>query len=133
MDILSSTSMALTPQIVGETHYEVSLNAKNILKQAQSLERIVSLVGEAELSKEDLIKYKRAKMIRNFMTQNFFVAESQKEKGGVYVPLKKTIEDVNAIIVGQLDGVPEEKFKFIGSVDELEDDRSKTSYFKSSQ
>jgi F-type H+/Na+-transporting ATPase subunit beta len=133
VDILSSTSTALTPQMVGDMHYEVSLNAKNILKQAQALERIVSLVGEAELSKEDLIKYKRAKMIRNFMTQSFFVAESQKSAGGVYVPLKKTIEDVNAIIVGQFDGIPEDKFRFIGSVDELKNERSAATYFKSTQ
>ncbi len=116
IDILSSTSSALEPSIVGDAHYEVALSAKTVLKQAQSLERIVSLVGETELSKENQIVYKRAQRLRNYMTQNFFVAEAQKGEKGVYVPLKNTLEDVNGIIVGKYDSIPEEKFLYVGSL-----------------
>ncbi len=119
VDILASSSGALNPTTVGEFHYEVAINARNILKKAENLERIVSLVGESELSKEDQITYKRARRIRNYMTQNFFVAEAQKEEKGCYVPLETTIKDVNAIIMGKYDKVPEDQFLYIGSIAEL--------------
>lgn len=119
IDILASSSGALTPGTVGEFHYEVAINARNILKRAENLERIVSLVGESELSREDQITYKRAKRIRYFMTQNFFVAESQKEEKGSYVPLETTIKDVNSIIMGKYDKVPEDQFLYIGSIADI--------------
>lgn len=119
VDILQSTSSVLDPTIVGDMHYEVALNAKNILKRAASLERIVSLVGEHELSKEDQIAFRRARRIKNYMTQNFFVAESQRGEKGDYVPVKTTVEDVNAIIVGKYDEVPEERFLYKGSLKKL--------------
>ena len=119
IDILASTSASLHPNVVGDLHYETVVNAKSILKKAESLERIVSLVGEAELSGEDQIAYKRARKIRYFMTQNFFVTESQKGQKGSYVSLKSAIEDLKGIIEGKYDSIPEEKFRFIGSVSEI--------------
>jgi len=119
VDILGSTSTLLDPDVVGSQHYEVALEAKNILKQAASLERIVSLVGEAELSKEDQTTFRRAKKIRNFMTQRFFVAEAQKGEKGAFVPLKETIRDVWAIVVGKYDDIPEEKFLYIKNAKDI--------------
>ncbi len=119
VDILSSTSASLHPNIVGDLHFEVVMNAKSILKRAESLERIVSLVGESELSGEDQAIYSRAKKIRYFMTQNFFVAEEQKGKEGLYVPLKVALEDLKGIVDGKYDQIPEEKFKFIGSIADI--------------
>jgi F-type H+/Na+-transporting ATPase subunit beta len=119
IDILASTSASLHPNIVGDLHYEIVVNAKSILKQAESLERIVSLVGEAELSGEDQLAYKRARKIKYFMTQSFFVTESQKGKKGSFVNLKTAIEDLRGIIEGKYDNIPEEKFRYIGSVSEI--------------
>jgi F-type H+-transporting ATPase subunit beta len=119
VDILSSTSTLIDVNIVGGQHFEVARQAKNILKQASGLERIVSLVGEAELSKEDQIVYRRAKKIQNFMTQRFFVAESQKGEKGAFVPLKDTVQDVWAILVGKYDSMPEEKFLYIHSAKDI--------------
>lgn len=130
VDILSSTSTALDSKIAGQVHYEIALNAKTILKKAENLERIVSLIGQSELSKENQIIYKRAKLIKNYMTQRFVVAESQKGGRGDYVTLEQNLKDINAILVGQLDRMPEEKLLYIGSLDELEDGRE-TSYFTS--
>lgn len=120
IDILASTSASIHPDVVGDLHYENVVKAKAILKQAESLERIVSLVGEAELSGEDQVVYKRARKIKYFMTQNFFVTEKMSGQKGSYVPLKSTVEDLGGIIEGKLDHIPEEKFKFIGSVSEIE-------------
>jgi F-type H+-transporting ATPase subunit beta len=130
VDILASSSGSLDPSIVGEFHYEVAINARNILKRAENLDRIVSLVGESELSLEDQITYRRAKRIRYFMTQNFFVAESQKEQKGMYVTIDTTIKDVNSIIMGKYDKVPEEQFLYIGSISDIKN-ADKASYTNS--
>ena len=119
IDILSTTSTSLSSVVVGDFHFETAIKAKSILKQAQSLERIVSLVGEAELSAEDQLVYRRAQKIKYFMTQNFFVAEGQRGVKGSYVPIRTAIEDLDGIIKGRHDHIPEEKFKFVGSVSEI--------------
>lgn len=119
VDIIASSSTTLHPKIVGESHYDCALRAKSILKQAESLERIVSLVGEAELSNEDQQIYRRARKIRNFMTQRFHVTETQNVEKGVVIPLQKVISDLQGIIDGRYDHIPEEKFLYIGSVDEI--------------
>jgi F-type H+-transporting ATPase subunit beta len=118
IDILSSTSSALDARIVGEAHYVANVNALGLLKKAVELDHIVSLVGESELSQEDQILFKRAKKLRNYMTQSFFVAEAQSGRKGKYVPLEKTIKDVNDIITGKYDSVTEEKFMYIGEAKE---------------
>ena len=129
VDILSSSSAVLDTLYVGQFLYEVALNAKTFLKEAQALERIVSLVGESELSKEDQIKYQRARRLKNFMTQSFFVAEKQRGEGGNYVPVEKTLTDVNGIIVGKYDKIPEEEFLYIGSIEEITKDERRSAYF----
>src|SRR3990167_7349002 len=98
IDLLSSTSAYLSPELVGEFHYQTALSAQNLLKQGVELEKIVSLVGISELSPQDSIIYQRARKLTNYMTQNFFVAQNQTARPGAYVPLKTTVDDVNAII-----------------------------------
>lgn len=120
VDILGTSSAAMSVTIVGAEHYETAVRAQIMLKKADSLERMVSLVGESELSPENQLLYKRAKKLKNFMTQNFYVAEEQSGKPGVYVPLKDTVEGVAAIISGKYDQVPDEKFLFIGNAREVE-------------
>lgn len=119
VDILSSTSSALSPDIVGEEHYMTVIETRQLLKQATSLERIVALVGESELSKQDQTLFHRARKIRNYMTQRFFSAEEQNGQGGTYIPLKTTISDVRAILDGQYDSMPEEKFLYIGEMKDI--------------
>lgn len=122
VDILASSANTLTRSIVGDLHFESAIKAKSILRQAESLERIVSLVGESELSAEDQLIYRRARKIKNFMTQRFFVAETQSGQKGSFVPLKTGVEELNGIIEGKFDHIPEEKFRFIGSVAEIRND-----------
>lgn len=118
IDALSSTSSALSVSIAGEMHFNTLVRAQNLLKKAVSLERLVSLVGESELSSEDRIDYLRSRLLRNYMTQNFFVIEKQTGKKGVYVPLKTVIEDVSDILKGTYDALPEEKLLYVGSAKE---------------
>lgn len=119
VDILSTTSTTLDPDLVGDLHYQTAVSAKAVLKQAQGLERIVSLVGESELSGEDQLIYRRARKVKNFMTQSFFTAEKQRGIKGYYIPLKQAVEDLMGIIDGKFDHIPEESFRFIGNVSEI--------------
>ncbi len=118
VDILSSSSSALNIQVAGILHYEAAIKAQGILKQAVSLDHIASLVGESELSHEDQITYRRAKILRNYMSQSFFVATGQTGRPGKYVPLMTTIKDVTAILGGTYDSLSEEKFLYIGDAKE---------------
>lgn len=119
IDVLTSGSSALNPEVVDPVHYYVSVQAQSLLKKAESLERIVALVGESELSEEDRATYQRMKKLKNYMTQSFYVTAEQTGRPGVYVPLTKTIQDVRNIIEGKYDTVSEDKFMFIGSADEI--------------
>ncbi|HLC93628.1 MAG TPA: F0F1 ATP synthase subunit beta [Patescibacteria group bacterium] len=119
VDILASSSNALNLRTVTPMHYYVATKAQSILSKANSLERIVSLVGEAELSDEDRTLYKRSKKIKHYMTQSFFVSAEQTGRPGVYVPLETTIKDVKDIIEGKYDDITEDKFLFIGSASDV--------------
>jgi F-type H+-transporting ATPase subunit beta len=119
VDIIGSSSSSLNPEVVGDFHYQVALKARAVLKQAQALERIASLVGETELSREDRLTFGRARRVRNFMTQQFFVAEAQRGEKGVFVPVKTTTQDVKAILEGKYDAVPEERFLYISSLKQI--------------
>lgn len=116
IDILSSTSSGLTIDVVGRDHYETAIEAQSLLKKAVSLERVASLIGEKELSQSDQIIFKRARLIRNYMTQNFFVLENQTGKEGAYVTLSETIRDMGEIIKGTYDGVDPDKLLYIKTI-----------------
>ncbi len=119
MDLLASTSASLNPEMVGEKHYHTVLAAQSLLKKAVSLERIVSLVGESELSSDDKVDYQRARKLKYYMTQNFFVAENQTGKKGAFVERATTVDDVAKILAGELDTISDNKFMFIGKLEEL--------------
>lgn len=119
VDILASSSSVLNPDLVGEDHYDTAVSARSLLKEAAGLERIVSLVGEAELSPEDRSRYKRAKKLTNFMSQRFFSAASQKGEQGRFVTPDVTIADVKDILAGKYDEFDEDAFLYIGSAKEL--------------
>ncbi len=120
IDFLSSTSSALNSEVVGQLHYETLLHAQSTLKKAAALDRIVSLVGESELSLEDQTVYKRANILKNYMTQNLFVVEAQTGKKGVFVPREVCVQDVSDILAGKYDGMPLENFLYIGNLSEMQ-------------
>jgi len=121
VDILGSSSSALNPDTVGELHYQTALDTQALLKKATALERIVSLIGESELSADDQTIYQRSKKLKSFMTQNFTVVETQTEKKGVHVSLKDTINDIKAILEGKVDKLTPEDLLYIGTLKDVED------------
>jgi F-type H+-transporting ATPase subunit beta len=118
IDILASSSSATTPDF-GQEHYQTLLEAKRVLERYKELERIIAIVGEAELSFEDRIIYHRAKKILNFMTQDFFIVSDQTRRPGKYVPKRKTVQGVREILEGKWDKFPDEVLINIGETDEI--------------
>lgn len=119
VDLLASTSIALNREMVTKRHYDTLLASQNLLKNMANLERVVSLIGESELSETDKVVYKRGMILKNYMTQYFHVTESQTGKKGVYVPLEETIADVETILSGRHDDTPPETFLYIKSLKDL--------------
>lgn len=119
IDLLSSTSSALSIESVGVLHYQTLIDCQSVLKKAVTLERVVSLIGEGELSADDQKVYKRAQLVKSYMTQNFFVLENQTAKKGAYVALSDTVNDVANILEGKYDGTIPESFLYIGSLKDI--------------
>ena len=119
IDPLESTSSLLNPEVVGERHFRLLREAKGILEKYRNLKKIVSVVGESELSPSDRIIYQRAQKLLNFMTQDFFVVSDQTGRPGKYVKKEKTLAGVEAILAGKLDDVSPEILLNIGGLDDI--------------
>lgn len=118
-DPLDSTSKMLSSDIVGVKHYDIAKRVKKILERYSELKDIISILGMSELSQEDQLVVYRARKVQKFLSQPFFVAETYSGKPGKYVPISKTLEGFRAIIDGDCDGIPEDRFYMIGSIDEI--------------
>lgn len=119
IDIGLSSSIYLTPDYIGDKHYEVVTESLEMINQYKRLERIVSIIGEDELSIENRLLYHRVTKILYYMTQPFFTTENQTGRKGVFVPKDKTVEDVEKIIKGSFDEVPDDAFRNIGTTHDL--------------
>ncbi len=118
VDPLESTSRILTPEIVGQEHYQVARDVQSILQRYNELQDIIAILGMDELSDEDKLTVSRARKIQRFLSQPFSVAEQFTGFEGKYVPLKETIRGFKEIIEGKHDDLPESAFLFVGSIDE---------------
>ena len=118
VDPLESTSRILTPEIVGQEHYQVARDVQAILQRYNELQDIIAILGMDELSDEDRLTVSRARKIQRFLSQPFFVAEKFNGMEGKYVPLKETIRGFKEIIEGKHDDLPESAFLYVGTIDE---------------
>lgn len=118
VDPLDSTSRILEPEVVGQEHYDVAKNVKEILQAYKDLQDIINILGMDELSDEDKIIVRRARRIQRFLSQPFFVAEQFTGYKGKYVKLEDTIRSFKGIIDGQYDDLPEQAFLYVGTVEE---------------
>ena len=119
IDPLLSTSGFIDPNILGKRHFEVVQEVVRHFQKYQDLQRIVSIIGKEELSKQDRTIFERAGKLQNFLSQPFFTGEPYTGIKGVYVPLEETIMGCEKIIAGRLDPIPEEKFYMIGSLEQI--------------
>ena len=118
VDPLDSTSRILTPEVVGQEHYEVARAVQGILQRYKELQDIIAIMGMDEMSDEDKLIVARARKVQRFLSQPFSVAEQFTGYQGKYVPLKETIRGFKEIIEGKHDDLPESAFLFVGSIDE---------------
>ncbi len=119
VDPLESSSRILEEDIVGKEHYEVAQKTLQILQKYKELQDIIAILGMDELSEEDKLTVFRARKIRNFLSQPFFVGEQFTGIPGKYVPLSETIRGFKAIINGEMDDYPEAAFFNVGGIDEV--------------
>ena len=119
VDPLASTSRALSPEIVGEEHYDVARQVQQTLQKYRELQDIIAMLGMDELSDEDKQVVARARRIQNFLSQNFHVAEQFTGQQGSYVPVKETVKGFKEILEGKYDHLPEDAFRLVGRIEEV--------------
>ncbi|MDR6966691.1 F-type H+-transporting ATPase subunit beta [Flavobacterium arsenatis] len=118
VDPLDSTSRILTPQILGDEHYDCAQRVKEILQKYKQLQDIIAILGMEELSEEDKLSVSRARRVQRFLSQPFHVAEQFTGIPGVLVDIKDTIKGFNMIIDGELDHLPEAAFNLKGTIED---------------
>jgi len=118
VDPLESTSRILSPEILGEEHYNTAREVQRVLQRYQELMDIIAIMGMDELSDEDKTLVQRARKIQRFLSQPFYVSEKFTGIPGTYVPLEETIRGFKEILEGKHDDLPESAFLFVGTIDE---------------
>ena len=118
VDPLDSTSRILTPEVVGQEHYDIAKGVQQVLQRYKELQDIIAIMGMDELSEEDKVTVFRARKIQNFLSQSFSVAEQFTGLKGKYVSLKETLRGFRMILNGECDELPESAFLLVGGIDE---------------
>ncbi len=121
VDPLDSTSTILKADIVGEEHFNVANQVREILQRYKELQDIIAILGIDELSDEDKLTVQRARKVERFLSQPFFVAEQFTGLSGTYVPVADTVRSFKEIIEGQHDEIPERAFLLKGTIDDVVD------------
>ncbi|WP_162965632.1 F0F1 ATP synthase subunit beta [Helicobacter pylori] len=119
VDPLDSTSRILSPQMIGEKHYEIATGIQQVLQKYKDLQDIIAILGLDELSEENKKIVERARKIEKFLSQPFFVAEVFTGSPGKYVTLQETLEGFGGILEGKYDHIPENAFYMVGSIQEV--------------
>jgi F-type H+-transporting ATPase subunit beta len=116
VDPLDSTSTILKPEIVGDEHFNVANEVKQVLQRYRELQDIIAILGIDELSDEDRVLVQRARRIERFLSQPFHVAEQFTGTPGVYVPIAETVRSFREVLDGNHDELPESAFFLKGSI-----------------
>jgi F-type H+/Na+-transporting ATPase subunit beta len=119
VDPLASTSTILSPEVVGQNHYDVARRVQETLQRYKELQDIIAILGLDELSEEDRQIVSRARKVQRFLSQPFYVAEVFTGLKGEYVPVSETVESFDALVRGDLDDVPEQAFLNVGGVEQV--------------
>ncbi|MCC5923555.1 MAG: F0F1 ATP synthase subunit beta [Crocinitomicaceae bacterium] len=119
VDPLDSTSRILTPEIVGQEHYDCARRVQSTLQRYKELQDIIAILGMDELSEEDKLVVHRARRVQRFLSQPFHVAEQFTGLKGVLVDIQDTIKGFNMILDGEMDKYPEAAFNLKGSIEEV--------------
>src|SRR5271156_2920439 len=119
VDPLASTSRILDPRVIGQEHYDVAQQVKQILQRYKDLQDIIAILGVDELSDEDKLSVSRARKIQKFLSQPFNVAEAFTGRKGKYVKVADTVRSFKEVVEGKHDEIPEQAFYMQGSIDDV--------------
>lgn len=119
VDPLNSGSRLLSPQSVGDRHFQIAQKVKEIMQKYKELQDIIAIMGMDELSEDDQTVVLRARRIQRFLSQPFFVAQSFTGMDGCYVPLNETLDSFEVLLSGECDDIPENQFLFVGNIEEV--------------
>ncbi|MBO9640730.1 MAG: F0F1 ATP synthase subunit beta, partial [Siphonobacter aquaeclarae] len=115
---LDSTSRILSPDVLGDAHYNCAMRVKQILQRYNELQDIIAILGLDELSEEDKQTVARARRVQRFLSQPFHVAEQFTGLKGVFVSIEETIKGFNKIMEGEYDHLPEAAFNLVGTIED---------------
>ena len=118
VDPLSSSSRILDPRTLGDDHFQVARQVKEVLQRYKDLQDIIAILGIDELSEDDKLLVSRARKIERFLSQPFHVAEQFTGFPGRYVKLEETVRGFRELVVGKHDAIPEQAFYMVGTIDE---------------
>jgi F-type H+-transporting ATPase subunit beta len=121
VDPLASNSRALTPEIVGQEHYDVARGVQKVLQRYKDLQDIIAILGMDELSPEDKLTVFRARKIQRFLSQPFTVAQVFTGREGKQVAVADTVRGFKEILEGKHDEVSEGNFYMKGGIDEIKE------------
>jgi F-type H+-transporting ATPase subunit beta len=119
VDPLASSSRILDPRVIGQEHYQVARQVKQILQRYKDLQDIIAILGIDELSEDDKLTVSRARKIQRFLSQPFFVAQQFTGRDGKYVAVGDTIRGFKEIVEGRHDSIPEQDFYMAGTIEEV--------------
>jgi F-type H+-transporting ATPase subunit beta len=125
VDPIESSSRLLSPELVGQEHYDIAMEVKRILQRYKDLQDIIAILGMDELAEEDKLLVQRARKIERFLSQPFNVAEQFTGQKGKYVKLEDTIKSFKGLIDGKFDHLPEQAFYMVGDINEAEEKAKK--------
>jgi len=118
IDPLASSSSLLSPQYVGQEHYDTAMQVKSTLARYEVLQDVIAILGLEELSETDQTTVNRARRIQRFLSQPFFAAEDFTDNPGRFVELDETLRGFREILEGLHDNVPEQAFYMVGTIDD---------------
>ncbi|MFB3854814.1 MAG: F0F1 ATP synthase subunit beta [Vicinamibacterales bacterium] len=118
VDPLASTSRILDARVLGDEHYRVAREVKQVLQTYKDLQDIIAILGIDELTEDQKLTVARARKIERFLSQPFFVAEQFTGTEGKYVPIEDTIKGFREILEGKHDDLPEQAFYMVGTIEE---------------
>jgi len=119
VDPLASYSRIMDPRVIGEEHYLVAREVKEILQRYKDLQDIITILGIEELTEDDKLIVSRARKIQRFLSQPFNVAEEFTGRSGKYVPIDETVRGFKEIVEGKHDDKPEQAFYMVGNIDDV--------------
>ena len=122
VDPLASTSVMLTPGVVGQRHYDIARAVRRTLTEYEELRDIIAMLGIEELSAHDRAVVGRARRLERFLTQPFFTVGASAGTTGRLVPVSETLDGCEEILSQTTFALPESAYYMIGGLGDLKVD-----------